>query len=107
MGSLLVFLLSFQLLALVQFLQVEAQGSWEVVVENAGIASMHTAVTIYNNVVLLDRTDIGPSQLPLPDGECRNDPNDEVSEQLVSFQLLQLRFSSFNSCHFILKFIIR
>jgi hypothetical protein len=88
MGSLLVFLLSFQLLALVQFLQVEAQGSWEVVVENAGIASMHTAVTIYNNVVLLDRTDIGPSQLPLPDGECRNDPNDEVSEQLASFRLL-------------------
>ncbi|CAM6036649.1 unnamed protein product [Sphagnum compactum] len=79
MGSFLVFLLSFQLLALVQFLQVEAQGSWEVVVENAGIASMHTAVTIYNNVVLLDRTDIGPSQLPLADGECRNDPNDETS----------------------------
>jgi hypothetical protein len=60
-------------------LRVQAQGSWEVVVENAGIASMHTAVTIYNTVVLLDRTDIGPSQLPLPDGECRNDPNDETS----------------------------
>jgi hypothetical protein len=69
-------------------LRVQAQGSWEVVVENAGIASMHTAVTIYNTVVLLDRTDIGPPQLPLPDGECRNDPNDEVSEQLVSFRLL-------------------
>jgi hypothetical protein len=53
-------------------------GTWEVVVENAGIASMHTAVTHYGNVVLLDRTNIGPSQLPLPKGVCRNNPLDRV-----------------------------
>jgi hypothetical protein len=58
--------------------QVAAQGSWKVIVENAGIASMHTAITHYNTAVLLDRTDIGPSQLPLPNGVCRNDANDEV-----------------------------
>ncbi|CAK9226148.1 unnamed protein product [Sphagnum troendelagicum] len=60
--------------------QVAAQGSWKVIVENAGIASMHTAITHYNTAVLLDRTDIGPSQLPLPNGVCRNDPDDESSK---------------------------
>jgi hypothetical protein len=54
-------------------------GTWEVVVQNAGIASMHTAVTHYGNVVLLDRTNIGPSQLSLPKGVCRNNPLDRVS----------------------------
>ncbi len=75
LGAFLLLLSSLDLLVQV----VEAQGSWEVVVENAGIASMHTAVTYYGTVVLLDRTDIGASQLPLPNGECRTDPNDEVS----------------------------
>ncbi|KMZ67514.1 Galactose oxidase [Zostera marina] len=51
-------------------------GSWEVLVENAGIASMHTAVTRFNTVVLLDRTDIGPSRLSLPPNQCRNNPTD-------------------------------
>jgi hypothetical protein len=74
LGAFLLLLSSLDLLVQV----VEAQGSWEVVVENAGIASMHTAVTYYGTVVLLDRTDIGASQLPLPDGECRTDPNDET-----------------------------
>ncbi len=72
--------LMFQLVAFMGLQQgVEAQGSWEIVQNNAGIASMHTAVTNYGTVVLLDRTDIGPSQLSLPDGVCRNDANDEVS----------------------------
>jgi len=55
-------------------------GSWQVVVQNAGIASMHTAVTHFGNVVLLDRTNIGPSQLPLPPGVCRNNSQDRVSK---------------------------
>jgi hypothetical protein len=62
LGTFLLLLSSLDLLVQV----VEAQGSWEVVVENAGIASMHTAVTYYGTVVLLDRTDIGASQLPYP-----------------------------------------
>lgn len=57
-------------------LRALADGSFKIILENAGIASMHTAVTRYGNVVLLDRTDIGPSQINLPDGECRNDPTD-------------------------------
>ncbi|XP_058215242.1 aldehyde oxidase GLOX-like [Rhododendron vialii] len=51
-------------------------GTWELLVENAGIASMHTAVTRWNTVVLLDRTGIGLSNISLPNGECRDDPTD-------------------------------
>ncbi|KAJ7543452.1 hypothetical protein O6H91_09G039000 [Diphasiastrum complanatum] len=53
-----------------------AQGSWEILVHNAGIASMHTAVTHFGTAVLLDRTDVGASKIALPNGNCRNDPND-------------------------------
>ena len=63
---------------------VEAQGYWEIVVQNAGIASMHSAVTHYGSMVLLDRTNIGPSQLPLPPGVCRNNPLDQVYTSLLS-----------------------
>ena len=62
--------------------QVDAQGSWEVVVANAGIASMHTAVTHYGTVVLLDRTNIGPSQLALNEGRCRDNAADRVSSNI-------------------------
>ncbi|KAI8556720.1 hypothetical protein RHMOL_Rhmol05G0276100 [Rhododendron molle] len=55
-------------------------GSWEVIVPDAGIAAMHAAVTRWNTVVLLDRTDTGASNLSLPvvNGvqQCRYDPND-------------------------------
>ncbi|KAJ7515480.1 hypothetical protein O6H91_22G014600 [Diphasiastrum complanatum] len=58
---------------------VHGQGSWELLVTNAGIASMHTAVTHYGTVIFLDRTDIGPSQINLPNGRCRDDPSDLTS----------------------------
>ncbi|KAL3640677.1 hypothetical protein CASFOL_015645 [Castilleja foliolosa] len=45
-------------------------GVWELLVPNAGIASMHTAVTRFNTVVLLDRTNIGPSKTTLPGNRC-------------------------------------
>jgi hypothetical protein len=57
---------------------VAAQGYYEVVVPNAGIATMHAAVTHLGSVVLLDRTNIGVSQLNLPDGVCRDNPQDQV-----------------------------
>lgn len=49
-------------------------GSWEIVVPDAGVASMHTAVTRYGNVVLLDRTDIGATTLPLPGEQLTDMP---------------------------------
>ncbi|XP_030480745.1 aldehyde oxidase GLOX [Cannabis sativa] len=61
--------------------RAQLPGTWEVIVENAGIASMHTAVTRFNTVVLLDRTNIGPTRKMLRKGHCRNDPNDVVLKQ--------------------------
>lgn len=58
---------------------VDAQGYWETVVGNAGISTMHAAVSHDGNVVLLDRTNIGPSQLALAPGVCRNNPADRAS----------------------------
>uniref|UniRef100_A0A5B7BK86 Aldehyde oxidase GLOX n=1 Tax=Davidia involucrata TaxID=16924 RepID=A0A5B7BK86_DAVIN len=58
--------------------RADLPGTWELLVANAGIASMHTAVTRFNTVVLLDRTNIGPSRKMLRKGHCRYDPNDAV-----------------------------
>ncbi|KAH6762044.1 glyoxal oxidase-related protein [Perilla frutescens var. hirtella] len=49
-------------------------GVWELLVPDAGIASMHTAVTRFNTVVLLDRTHIGPSRKLLPNHRCLPNP---------------------------------
>ncbi|KAI3966163.1 hypothetical protein MKW92_035380 [Papaver armeniacum] len=56
----------------------ELPGTWELLVANAGISSMHTAVTRYGTVVLLDRTNIGPSRRMLRKGHCRDNPDDRV-----------------------------
>lgn len=53
-------------------------GTWELLVANAGVSSMHTAVTRYGTVVLLDRTNIGPSRRLLPRKRCRNNPRDAL-----------------------------
>lgn len=58
--------------------RADLPGAWELLVPNAGIASMHTAVTRYGNVVLLDRTNTGPSSKLLPKGRCRYNPDDAV-----------------------------
>ncbi|GFY82254.1 glyoxal oxidase-related protein [Actinidia rufa] len=58
--------------------RADLPGTWELVVADAGIASMHTAVTRFNTVVLLDRTNIGPTRKLLPKGHCRRDPHDAV-----------------------------
>jgi hypothetical protein len=53
-------------------------GSWELVVGNGGVSAMHMTTTFKNTVVMYDRTDFGPSQLRLPNGRCRDDPNDQA-----------------------------
>ncbi|KAJ7525438.1 hypothetical protein O6H91_17G051000 [Diphasiastrum complanatum] len=55
---------------------VHSEGTWEVLVPNAGVSSMHAVVTRFGNVVIFDRTDVGPSKINLPNGKCRNDPHD-------------------------------
>ncbi|XP_074311490.1 aldehyde oxidase GLOX-like [Silene latifolia] len=66
------------LLLTLSCVRADLPGTWELLLPDAGIASMHTAVTHYGTVVLLDRTDIGPSRLLLPKNHCRNDQNDNV-----------------------------
>ncbi|KAF5737193.1 galactose oxidase [Tripterygium wilfordii] len=86
MGSLpfqrLLLFLAFNSIAVLQntiiFATAQLPGTWELLVPNAGIASMHTAVTRFNTVVLLDRTNIGPSRRMLRKGHCRNDRSDAV-----------------------------
>ncbi|KAF6161096.1 hypothetical protein GIB67_007737 [Kingdonia uniflora] len=58
--------------------RADLPGTWELLHPNAGIASMHTAVTRYNTVILLDRTNIGPSRKLLPLNHCRHNLNDRL-----------------------------
>ncbi|XP_010553274.1 PREDICTED: aldehyde oxidase GLOX [Tarenaya hassleriana] len=58
--------------------RADLPGTWELLVPDAGIASMHTAVTRFNTVVLLDRTNIGPSRKFLGHKRCRRDQSDPI-----------------------------
>lgn len=53
-------------------------GSWQTLLANAGIATMHTAVTRYDTAVMLDRTNTGASQLLLAGGRCRDQPLERI-----------------------------
>ncbi|KAI5077423.1 hypothetical protein GOP47_0007247 [Adiantum capillus-veneris] len=64
------------IIEVVPLVSSQVVGSYKLLLNNAGIASMHTAVTRFNTVIMLDRTNIGPSQINLPDGRCRNNPQD-------------------------------
>ncbi|MCO5605935.1 hypothetical protein L7F22_060121 [Adiantum nelumboides] len=66
------------LLHFLQYSSVQSalSGSWQLLVENAGVSAMHMTLTPANTVLMYDRTDYGPSQLKLPGGKCRSDPND-------------------------------
>ncbi|CAK7342764.1 unnamed protein product [Dovyalis caffra] len=80
------------------FSRADLPGTWDLLVPNAGISSMHTAVTRFNTVVLLDRTNIGPSRKMLRKGHCRFDPHDAVLKRdcyahsvLLDLQTNQIR----------------
>ncbi|XP_010263908.1 PREDICTED: aldehyde oxidase GLOX1-like [Nelumbo nucifera] len=53
-------------------------GKWDLLQQSIGISAMHMQLLNNDRVVIFDRTDFGESKLPLPDGKCRNDPNDTV-----------------------------
>ncbi|KAH0990555.1 hypothetical protein GBA52_002038 [Prunus armeniaca] len=55
-----------------------AGGKWLLLQQNIGISAMHMQLLHNDRVVLFDRTDFGKSNLSLPEGQCRNDPNDTV-----------------------------
>ncbi|KAJ7567197.1 hypothetical protein O6H91_02G136200 [Diphasiastrum complanatum] len=53
-----------------------SRGSWATLLKNSGVSAMHMVLTHNNKVIIFDRTDFGPSNISLPSGKCRNDPND-------------------------------
>ncbi|CAA3033748.1 Hypothetical predicted protein [Olea europaea subsp. europaea] len=57
-------------------LTVAAGGKWDLLQSNIGISAMHMQLLNNDKVVIFDRTDFGPSNISLPNGKCRNDPND-------------------------------
>ncbi|KAG6551687.1 hypothetical protein Mapa_006776 [Marchantia paleacea] len=73
----LLVLSQFSIFYMAQALPLSGNGRWKILCNNAGIPSMHSAVTRFNTIILIDRTNIGPSQIALPDGNCRDNPRDQ------------------------------
>lgn len=53
-----------------------AGGRWQLLQKSIGITAMHMQLLKNDRVVIFDRTDFGKSNLSLPNGQCRNDPNE-------------------------------
>ncbi|KAI3861557.1 hypothetical protein MKW98_000509 [Papaver atlanticum] len=51
-------------------------GEWKLLQRNIGVSAMHMQLLNNDRVIIFDRTDFGRSNLSLPDGVCRNNPND-------------------------------
>ncbi|XP_078431777.1 aldehyde oxidase GLOX1-like [Wolffia australiana] len=49
-------------------------GEWELVSPNAGVSSMHIAITHNNKAIMFDATNFGPTTLQLAPNNCRIDP---------------------------------
>ncbi|KAL2232544.1 UNVERIFIED_CONTAM: Aldehyde oxidase GLOX [Sesamum indicum] len=51
-------------------------GKWNLLLSNIGVSAMHMQLLNTDRVIIFDRTDFGPSNISLPNNQCRNDPND-------------------------------
>ncbi|RZC81628.1 hypothetical protein C5167_044201 [Papaver somniferum] len=51
-------------------------GEWKQLPENIGVSAMHMQLLYNDRVIIFDRTDFGPSNLSLPNGVCRYNPDD-------------------------------
>ncbi|XVF63749.1 hypothetical protein PTKIN_Ptkin09bG0111500 [Pterospermum kingtungense] len=72
-------------------------GSWELLQESIGVSAMHMQLLRNDRVIVFDRTDFGPSNLPLPKGKCRNDPNDvalkvDCTAHSVEYDVMKNKF---------------
>ncbi|XWS14498.1 hypothetical protein CRYUN_Cryun35bG0014700 [Craigia yunnanensis] len=74
--SILLFQLLFASQPCHRILTSAADGQWQLLQKSIGIAAMHMQLLRNDRVVMFDRTDFGPSNLPFPNGKCRNDPTD-------------------------------
>ncbi|KZV44104.1 galactose oxidase-like [Dorcoceras hygrometricum] len=55
-----------------------ADGKWDLLHSNIGITAMHMQLLHTDRVVIFDRTDFGLSNISLPHGKCRDDPNEKI-----------------------------
>lgn len=53
-----------------------APGSWKLLQANSGVSAMHMQLLHNDRVIIFDRTNFGKSNISLPDGKCRNNPED-------------------------------
>ncbi|THU49137.1 hypothetical protein C4D60_Mb06t06390 [Musa balbisiana] len=53
-------------------------GQWALLQRSIGVSAMHMQLLHNDRVVVFDRTDFGPSNLSLPVGKCRNDPDEKA-----------------------------
>ncbi|XP_022759206.1 aldehyde oxidase GLOX-like [Durio zibethinus] len=74
--SILLFQVLFALQPFHHVLTSAADGRWQLLQKSIGISAMHMQLLRNDRVVMFDRTDFGPSKLPLPNGKCRNVPSD-------------------------------
>ncbi|KAK8623307.1 hypothetical protein V6N13_118194 [Hibiscus sabdariffa] len=74
-----------------------ADGRWQLLQKSIGISAMHMQLLRNDRVVMFDRTDFGPSILPLPKGKCRNDPTNtalkvDCTAHSVEYDVLANKF---------------
>ncbi|KAL6504729.1 hypothetical protein OROHE_023487 [Orobanche hederae] len=53
-----------------------AEGKFDPLLPSIGISAMHMQLLNSDRVVIFDRTNFGRSNISLPDGKCRRDPNE-------------------------------
>ncbi|MCH80535.1 galactose oxidase-like [Trifolium medium] len=53
-------------------------GQWQLLQKNIGIVAMHMQLLHNDQVIIYDRTDFGLSNISLPNGRCRHDPDEKV-----------------------------
>ncbi|KAK3147760.1 hypothetical protein QOZ80_3BG0286380 [Eleusine coracana subsp. coracana] len=53
-------------------------GRWELLQRSIGVSAMHMQLLHNDRVIIFDRTDFGRSNLSLPEGRCRRNPQDRA-----------------------------
>ncbi|XP_010540180.1 PREDICTED: aldehyde oxidase GLOX-like [Tarenaya hassleriana] len=78
--SFLLFSSFLQLLLTCHVATAAGGGRWQLLLRSVGISAMHMQLLRNDRVIMFDRTDFGPSNISLPGGNCRSNPNDRVSK---------------------------
>ncbi|XP_077228677.1 glyoxal oxidase-related protein [Tasmannia lanceolata] len=62
--------------------ETEYRGGWELVSLNSGVSAMHLQLMpLTDKAIMFDSTVYGPSQMPLPFGNCRFDPSNKGTHE--------------------------